>query len=416
MGALQINLKSMRVVPMLMMAIFAIYISMSFNAIENSMASYLSLGVMMSAFFVSFFFLIREPKMSMFAFLMIAMMVFIGAISAMNNMLWKDWLYYTCSVILMMALFQYYSHNLSILLIGALIGFTIAVYCQLIQCVTHPEMWLVGEKTNMGYILGGNYNSIGCRIICAVATNILCLRISKWFWVNLIGLVIVSFAILFMVQSMTALTCLFLFIFICMLPSTRLQRWAIFSILIFTVLFEVFVCFQGKGFENNEFARWFLIDVLGKDVTFTLRTEKWDSSLQLIFESPIWGYGSPDADWYYSHLSAMAVGPHNFVLGVLINGGIVALVLYFAVFYYGFKQIMYVSDRCSYVILGAIASLAVMSLMEYYPLQFPFFLLALAYYYPNFIGRYDFNMDQEKVQTMKAMSSDISSSLNTSQI
>ena len=184
-----------------------------------------------------------------------------------------------------------------------------------------------------------------------------------------------------MVQSMTSVTCILLMILLCLLPSKNVQRLACFSILVIAVLFEIFVCFQGKGFENNELARWFLIDILGKDMTFTHRTTMWDAALRVIGESPIWGYGNVDEKWFISNMSSQAIGSHNFILGILINGGIIGLVIYLYVFYIALRKLIAYNDYYSNMIFIGIASLCIMMLMEYYPVQFPFYLFTLAYYY-----------------------------------
>ena len=72
-------------------------------------------------------------------------------------------------------------------------------------------MWLIDEsKEGHGYILGGNYNQMGSRLIIALTAGMLSIKYSKWFWLNLIPLFACCFAILFMVKSMTSLSCLFL--------------------------------------------------------------------------------------------------------------------------------------------------------------------------------------------------------------
>ena len=74
------------------------------------------------------------------------------------------------------------------------------------------------------------------------------------------------------------------------------------SITLSTILFQILVCFNGKGIENNKFMVWFIEDVLGKDITFTNRTQLWDAALRVIVDSPIWGYGFPDKIWYLSKM------------------------------------------------------------------------------------------------------------------
>ena len=379
---MKIDTKSMYVVPMVMMIVFTIHASISFNAIESSLASYLSLAITIMSFVLALTLIIRASNISRLSLFAAFFLFLVEAVSLAIGVEWKDWIYTIVDVALLMFLFHYYSGNLHPLLTGAVIGFSLCIYAQLFQCITNPDMWLiVDEKTNVGYLLGGNYNSIGCRVLVALLTGILSLRMSKWWWINLVPLIASGVAILFMVQSMTSVTCILLMILLCLLPSRNLQRLACFSILVIVVLFEVFVCFQGKGFENNDLARWFLIDILGKDMTFTNRTNMWDAALRVIGESPIWGYGYVDEKWFISNMSSQAVGSHNFILGILINGGIIGLGLYLYIFYLALRKLIAYKDYYSNVIFIGIASLSIMMLMEYYPVQFPFYLFTLAYYY-----------------------------------
>lgn len=379
---MKIDTKSMYVLPMVMMIVFAMHTSISFNAIESSTASYLSLAMTLMSFVVALTLIIRAGNISRLSLFAAFFLFLVETVSLATDVAWKDWLYTIVDVSLLMFMFHFYRDNLHPLLTGLVIGFSICIYAQMFQCITNPDMWLIiGEKTNVGYLLGGNYNSIGCRVLVALTTGILSLKMSKWWWINLVPLIVSGVAILFMVQSMTSVTCILLLILLCMLPNKNFQRLACFSMLAIAVLFEVFVCFQGKGFENNDLARWFLIDVLGKDMTFTRRTNMWDAALRVIGESPIWGYGNVDEKWFISNMSSQAVGSHNFILGVLINGGIIGLGIYIYIFFIALRKLIAYNDFFSSVIFIGIASLSIMMLMEYYPVQFPFYLFTLAYYY-----------------------------------
>lgn len=384
MHILQIDLKKISVLPALMMFIFAAYVSISFNAIEMRMASYMLLGMMLLTFLGTSYLLVRERTIPLMSAILFTLVVQVALMSVISDIAWKEWVYGSVSVLMILTLFHYYRDNLTPLIIGASIGFSIAVYMQLYQCVTQPELWLGGnEKYNDGYILGDNYNGIGCRIVCAYVVNCLSIKISKWWWLNLIPLIVSSFAILVMVQSMTALSSMLLLIVLCLIPQTFIQRIGIFVTFVFTLLFEIFVCFQGKGIENNDTARWFIIEVLGKDVTFTFRTEKWEAAFRLFTESPIWGYGFPTDKWYYANLSSHAAGTHNFLLGLMLFGGIIGVGLFCWAVYLAYSRLLRYKDRFSNVILATSAVLCVMMLMECYPIQYPVFLMVLAYYYED---------------------------------
>lgn len=385
MQILKIDLKKLSAIPALMMFVFAAYISISFNAIEMHSASYLLLGMMLLTFLGTCYLLIREHTIPLMAIIIFTFFLMVELMSIITDMEWKEWIYSAVSVLMILTLFHYYRDDIRPLILGAAVGFCLAVYMQLYQCVTNPELWLVSDaKNSSGYVLGDNYNGIGCRIICAFVTNVLCLKITKWWWVNIIPLTASSLVILVMVQSMTSLSSMVLLVVLCLIPHVLFQRLCAFGVFLASVMFEVFICFQGKGIENNDLARWFIVEVLGKDVTFSLRTEKWDAAFRLFTESPIWGYGYPTGQWYYAYLSPHAMGPHNFFLGIMLYGGIIGVCLFGWAVYLAYKRLLSFHDRFSNAVLATTAVFCVMMLMECYPVQYLFFIVVLAFYYLEF--------------------------------
>lgn len=366
-----------------MMAIFAMYVSFDFNVLGLSSASYLMLASTLAVFAMSILLTVRNNSIHRFDILIMLFLIYVGAMSIVGGMDWKDWAYYSCSVMLLCLLFSYYQHDLKPLLVGAMIGFSIAVYAQGFQLIVQPDLWIIEDaKESTGYILGGNYNGVGCRILAALITNILCFRTSRWAKVLFVPLLAASIAILFCIKSMTSLSCILAFLALCIIPNLKLQHASICAILVFAILFELFVCFKGKGFENNAFASWIIVDLLGKDMSFTYRTDMWDAALRIISESPIFGHGFPDADWYIARMSSFAIGPHNMIFGILIYGGVIALVLYLSIYVYSLSRLsgrIHKQDNC---IFAAITMFTFMMLMEVYSIQYILYFLILAYYSP----------------------------------
>lgn len=380
----KLHLDSMRLIPAGMMVVWGMQQSLAYSSLDMFMQSYALLGlVLLSAVFAIYLCgrdaLITRYEMMVLSFLMIVM-----ASSLINANDPKNWAFACGAIVAPLFLFRYYSHSIHVLLIGLLIGLTLSIYLGLHDILTHPERWLNMERgESAGYLLGGNYNQMAPIIMTAVTVNMLCLKVSRWFILNLIPLMIVSGVILFIVNSSTALAGMSLMLLMTLLPSTRLQRIGIYGILVSVVLFEIFVCFQGKGFENNELARWLIIDVLGKDMTFTYRTDMWDSALRVIVKSPLFGHGFPNSEWYIANMSSFAIGPHNVVMGILIYGGVIALGLYLMVIYMTFKRTSAYNDRFSNVALISLAILFLMMLFEVYSIAFIIILITIAYYYPE---------------------------------
>lgn len=379
-----IRLKEQRVIPALMALVFALYNSLSFTALEMQMASYLMLAIMLLTTCATALLVAHNRGVSRFTIFSLFFLFWITAVTMIYGNDLKNWVYGSASIAALLFLFDYYRDDIRPLIIGALIGFSIAIYAGMWQLITNPHLWIqISEDENVvsGFLLGGNYNQMGPRLLCGMIANIVCLKFSRWFWVTLIPLTITCIALLVMVQSMTSLVSLLLLIIFCCLPGIKFPRFCVTGLLCVIVLFQVLVCFNGKGIENNETATWFIVDVLGKDITFTYRTDMWDAAMRLFVSSPLTGFGFPSADWYASNLSSFAIGPHNLILGLMIYGGVPGITIFVALLLYTLLQIQKIKDRSATALYAATVVLLLMSLMEIYSIPIIFFIIVLTHYY-----------------------------------
>lgn len=384
MSFLQIDLKNSWLIPSVAIALIVLHISVSFFDMEMYLQSYMALAGSMVAFVVALFLFLRWRLLSSFEFVIILYMMLLESLSLLNGNDWKNWTYMSLTIFSYLVLFDYYKDKYKVLLLTTLTVLSIGIYCQLVQCVLHPEMWMVEDNKELhGYILGGNYNQMGSRLIIALALSVVSHRYSKWLCINTVILFGVTIGILFMVQSMTSLSCIILFTVLCLIPNRSLQKLSVIGLYIGALLFQCIVCFSGKGLENNDLATWFIIDVLNKDITFTGRTEMWDSALRVIADSPLWGYGFVDGDWYLSHMSTLAIGAHNFILNNMIFGGIIAIVLYLILVYKSIAHLASINDSYSIKLIAAFGVMSTMMLFEVYGLQMVFLMLSFMYYYPE---------------------------------
>ena len=294
----------------------------------------------------------------------------------------RNAIYNSVFIWFMLLIMRYYRHRMEMVVKCFAIAFTVCVWINFVHLVTHPLLWLVDDyKDATGYLFGNNYNQMGCRMMAALASNLLCLRYSRIWLVNMIVLAIVIVASLAMVGSMTSLSMILVFLVCCLLPTSKLRLTAICGLFAVFLLFQIFVVFNGRGLENNELAVYIVEDVLKKDLTFTYRTHMWESALKIIEESPIWGWGFADADWFKANMSAFAIGPHNFILSILIHGGVILLGIYVMICGKVVRTILpYFKRKNMQLLLLAVACLWVMSLFEMYPYTIMFYALALLYY------------------------------------
>lgn len=76
----------------------------------------------------------------------------------------------------------------------------------------------------------------------------------------------------------------------------------------------------------------YIVNYLGKDITFTGRTLLWDQSMLLISKRPVIGYGVYDYELLISSANGQAYSAHNTVLQMMLMGGIISLLCFILIF------------------------------------------------------------------------------------
>ena len=381
---LQIDLKELRVIPAIICCMAVVQSSVSFNMYPALMPlSYLALGLCLLSCLVMASMLFKEPVFAKYDLAVFIFCGFLMVLTILNGGDTKNAFFTSAIVSLPIMLFRYYSHNTSLLVQAIAFAFSACIYAALIQVVMFPEMLFEADNMFDGLLLGGNRNQTGCRILCGIVCSAICIKFHRGWLVNTIVLTLVSIVLLGMLASMTSLSCIIVFILLALIPSRQIQKLCLLGYFIFYLLFHSFVVFSGKSLHNNELAVYIVEDVLGKDITFTNRTEMWDAGLRVISESPLWGYGCVGKEWYLSNMSTFAVGPHNFVLVILIFGGIILLATFLVIVALSLVRFWPSVDKIGMVLILGIMTLFFMMCFEYYHFFFAVLLLTLAYYYPE---------------------------------
>lgn len=384
MSLLRFDLRQSRLIPFVAIALLMTKMTFAFFAMEMFMASYAAQAGMLLAFVIGLLLVIRDKTLHTYDLLVFGFVLLLEAITLLNGNDWKNWFYTGLTISTYLFLFNYYHEKYHVILLGILFVLSVAIYCQLGQCILHPEKWMVSDDKELGkYLLGGNYNQMGIRMIIALVIGIWSTRFGKWLKVNLAMLIISCFAILFMVRSMTSLSCMFLFLFFCVIRNRKLLGLGLTVLFVCAILFEVIVCFSGTGLQNNELASWFIKDVLGKDMTFTGRTYMWDAALHVIAKSPLWGNGFVDTDWYMANMTTLAIGAHNYILNTMVYGGVTLLTIYLIMVISSIWHLVNLKDINSMRLLAAFGVLTIMMLFEVYETSLVFLLLTIMYYYPS---------------------------------
>jgi len=381
---MQIDLSKLYPLQFLMSFMLVIQTTVSFTVFGFLQPiSYLSLGLTILGFLFMSGLWMRRHEMTRFGLLVLIYYFLFLMFTFVHGTDIKNGIYRTMEGLFMLMLFSYYRDNLKYILFGAAIAFSLCIYFNLGLMILFPDWMFAAEDTGDAFILGGNYNQMGGRMLAGIVVNLLCVRYTRKWIINVVGLFLASIIELALVGSMTSLSCVILFAVFCLVPFKVFQRVGIIGFFIFYLFFHFFVVFQGEGLHNNETAVYIIEDVLGKDITFTNRTTLWAAALEKFGESPIIGYGNVDADWYLTQMSSFAIGPHNFICSVLITGGITLMLLFIVIFLASAGKIYAVNTRASNQILFGLLAFLFILTMEVYPLWFVFLLLAICYYYPD---------------------------------
>ncbi|MDO5409678.1 MAG: O-antigen ligase family protein, partial [Lachnospiraceae bacterium] len=137
--------------------------------------------------------------------------------------------------------------------------------------------------------------------------------------ISRIGKILVFFCLWsgVMSHSATAVLILLAFIFFLILIRKRNTCNPWFFLLLFSICSVIMFAMQ-----NSKILEFILVNILDRYSTFTSRYLLWNSAVQMIFQKPWLGYGRIDHDYiaawggYFSS--------HNFILEMLLQGGILA--------------------------------------------------------------------------------------------
>lgn len=378
----RVSLHDMTLLPAVMIFFLVINMTLSLAALDMRLLSLAALIMVIVSFFFMLTLVVHTKEISRYGFMHFLFLFVLFGITVINvNDIRYD-IFNSLAIGLMLLMMRFYRHRMGLILKSFTIAFTFCMWLNLAHLLTHPMLWIVEDyKDGTGYLLGDNYNQMGCRMIMALASNVLCLRYSRFWLINFIVLAIVIVTSLAIVGSMTSLSMIVVFLVCCLLPTSKLRLIAICGLFVVFLLFQIFVVFNGRGLENNELAVYLVEDVLKKDLTFTHRTYMWESAINIIEKSPIYGWGFADTTWFKTHMTAFAIGPHNFILTILVNGGVILLALYIMICSKVFKAVLpYLKIKNMQLLLLAVACFWVMSLFEMYPYFFMLYALALLYY------------------------------------
>ena len=188
------------------------------------------------------------------------------------------------------------------------------VYLNSILIVLFPEGLWVDEgwltEGDKNRYLFGNYNQTGIVSLLAILIQGLYTIRTDKSKLNMCLLMIVSVAIVAYMGSATSTVGLILIsgFFIVNKYIKNISPYVI-AFFAFYILFFILFVWGNNSVYTYTNIRYFIEEVLHKDISFTGRQPLWIASKQLFYKSPIIGHGVQDFMWMIHHIDAS--GPHN---------------------------------------------------------------------------------------------------------
>jgi O-antigen ligase len=107
-----------------------------------------------------------------------------------------------------------------------------------------------------------------------------------------------------------------------------------------------------------------IVGILNKDLTFTGRTYIWDSAMEVIKQSWVWGYGETTNGTFAFYGWQLWQG-HSQIIQLLHDGGLLAVIIFFVMNYFVIKELMrFKSSRYSAIIGFTLFVIYFMMIME----------------------------------------------------
>jgi O-antigen ligase len=266
---------------------------------------------------------------------------------------------------------------------GLIIIFSALVYINGILLILYPDgLWVDPEWVGRGNptrYLFGNQNQTGFVCFLAIATQCIYSFAYKKGYFNLFLLLGVSLTSVLFLGSMTSSIGIFLItgyiIFNRLFQKPK--GWLITFAVIYTLTF-IFIVWYGNDIEQIKWATTFVEETLSKDTTFSKRTVIWANAVDLIKESPLFGYGIQNVEWNDTHLEGS--GAHNLWVMLLLNGGWVMCISFILIMLYAVREALTAQSKATSTAVMALCVLFVMAFFEAYNIIYIFLYLQIVYY------------------------------------
>lgn len=229
------------------------------------------------------------------------------------------------------------------------------------------------------YFLGGE-NLLGFSLLCGLLIVLIDYYLkgcSKKYMLSYIIMEVVTILIIFSGGNVSGTTITLLLL----LPLTRqiLRTPFIYIVLFFIGAFVFLIVFNHlQSVLNDSYVQYIVMDVLGKNLTLTNRTDIWGIAINGFFKNPIWGYGIREStNLFYLARSHNEFSAHNQFLQSLYEGGIMFYVSLAPLLLYT-SHLLNHTKHFGFLIKAVTIGLMTMYMSEASGLTFMLFIITIA--------------------------------------
>lgn len=220
--------------------------------------------------------------------------------------------------------------NKDVKFIGTLMFiFEIFIYINFITMIIYPNGLYSTGTTFTGIAYQNWFLGFKNILIC----YFLPAYIISYLYMNITGkktrtivLTLIIFISTFIAGSTTSLVGLFILLLFSIFSFLQ-RQYKIFNFKNY-IITTILMFFGIVVFRLQNMFEFLIVNILQKDLTFTHRTELWDTTMKAITNNPIIGHGWQNTDIrHFMYSSSTIITAHNQILEYLYLGGIIAILV-----------------------------------------------------------------------------------------
>lgn len=274
------------------------------------------------------------------------------------------------------------------LLDGASFTLGLFVLINFATIILFPQGMYEFNTFTQNYFLGYRNNSIMLFFPAIIFSIVRSLR--KYNKLTLSSFVITAVSFATVILAFSATSVIGMTVFTLFLLLALINKMPNFLNIITYLAINIAYFFGVIILRLQEAFAFIIVDMLGRDLTFTGRTKIWDSALAAFAKSPVFGVG--EIENQASRDLIGATHAHNYYLDLLYKSGLLGFLIFFAILiicgvalYRNRKN-----GKIPFIVSGAICAFMIMLQSEaYYNIYYFFSILTLAAFIPYALPKKD---------------------------